>query len=248
MRTARVLPVLAGLTALALVAGCSGDDAPVRSAAAAQEDDAVPDADHPSITARGVGTVTGVPDVLTINVGVETRADTAAAALEDNNGRTQAVLDLLKREGVAEADLQTADLSIYPTYNDTGTRITGYQVTNSVKVTLRDLGRSGQIIDAAAGAAGDAVRIHGLAFSIDDTSDLYATARADAVRRAKAQAEQLAEAAGVELGAVRTITEAPIGGQDERLQYAAEDAAASAPIQPGTQELLLTVTVVFSIS
>ena len=250
MRTTRpIVPVLvAGLAAVALAAGCSGDDATGRPAAA-EEADPAPSADRPTITARGLGTVTGVPDVLTIAIGVETRAEQAADALADNNGRTQAVIDLLKAEGVAEADLQTADLSIFPTYTSNGTRITGYQVTNSLRVTLRDLDRSGQIIDAAAGAAGDAVRIRGLTLSIDDTSDLYAAARADAVRRAKAQAEQLAEAAGVALGSVRTITEAPLQGPgyEEQLGYAA-DAAGGAPVQAGTQDLTLTVTVVYDIA
>ena len=243
----RIVRFLVPLAAVALVAGCSGDDAPVRPAGAQEAD--TPPSDLPTITARGVGRVTGVPDVLTISIGVETRAEEAAVALEENNTKTQALLDLLKGEGVAEADLQTENLSISPTYNDNGSRITGYQVTNSLRVTLRDLDRSGQIIDAAANAAGDAVRINGLSFSIDDTSDLYASARADAVRRARTQAEQLAEAAGVELGAVRTITEAPIGGDviyEERL--AASDAAAGAPIEAGSQELTLTVTVVYDIS
>src|SRR5688572_19223441 len=134
MRTVRTLiPVLAGVAAVALVAGCAGDDAPVQPAAAQEAETG---ATRATVTARGVGEVTGVPDVLTIQIGVETRADTAAAALDDNNGRTQAVLDLLKQEGVAEADLQTADLSIWPTFNNNGTVITGYQVTNSVQVTL----------------------------------------------------------------------------------------------------------------
>jgi uncharacterized protein len=96
MRTVRsLLPALAGLAAVALVAGCSGDSGGIRSAAAQESEPS-----RATITARGVGTVTGVPDVLTIHIGVETRADTAAAALDDNNGRTQALLDLLKTEGV----------------------------------------------------------------------------------------------------------------------------------------------------
>lgn len=206
--------------------------------------------DMPRITARGVGTVTGVPDTLTIVLGVQTRGPSAAGALGDNNTRANALIEVLKGRGVAPADLQTSQLSIYPTFDGVSGRITGYEVSNQVTATVRDIGAAGGLIDAAGEAAGDAVRVQSIGFSIDDESAPRAQARADAVRLARAQAEQLAEAAGVGLGGIVSITEVVSAPPSPIAFDAARPAelAASAPIEPGTQELTVMVEVVYGIN
>jgi uncharacterized protein YggE len=225
-----LLVVAAGLG----LASCAGGDTPDRPA---------------TITARGTGEVIGVPDVLHLNLSVETRATTATEALADDSRRTQAVLDRLEAAGVAKRDLQTTGLSLSPVYDDEGQRITAYQASNAVAVTLRDLDRAGEVIDAAATVAGDAARLYGLQFAIDDTSELYAQARMDAVRRAATQARQLARASGVELGAIRSIREEPAGRQPLPTYDTGASGAArlAVPLEPGTQELRLQVTVVYEI-
>ncbi len=199
------------------------------------------------ITAQATGTVTGTPDVVTISLGVSTTSASAQSALDENNRLATDLIAVIKDSGVAPEDLQTSQLSINPSYDDKGA-VTGYQVNNMVTATLRDITKAGALIDAAGKAAGDAVRVQQLAFSIDDDSTLRANARADAVRRAQAQAQQLAEAAGVALGPLHSITEAPLN--NSRV-YAAEmvtDAAAGAvPIEAGSQELTVSVQVVFEI-
>lgn len=201
-----------------------------------------------SITARGTGEVTGTPDIASVDLGVATQAPSAQAALEANNQQAAAVLAQLKGKGVADKDLRTSGLSINPTFaNDTG-RITGYAVTNEVTVTIRDIAAAGGIIDAAAQAAGDAVRVQQLSFGIDDDSALRATARADAVHRAQDQARQLADAAGVPLGAIRSITEVSAGAQPPPTAApVADSVAARVAVQPGTQQLSSTVEVVYAI-
>jgi uncharacterized protein YggE len=202
-----------------------------------------------TVTARGVGEVVGVPDVLHISLSVETRGPTARATLADDSARTQAVIDRLTQAGVARRDLRTTSLTLNPVYDDKGQRIVAYTASNAVTVTLRDLAKAGAVIDAAADAGGDATRLDGLQFAIDDTSDLYASARMDAVRRARAQARQLARAAGVDLGRVRSIGEASIDGGDP-IPYRSsldDEAAAAVPLEPGTQKLRLQVTVVYDI-
>jgi len=203
-----------------------------------------------SITAQGTGTVTGTPDVVTIAIGVQTQSASAKTALEDNNKRATDVIGVLKDSGVAPADLQTSQLSIYPTYDDKGQQITGYQVTNMVTVKLRDISRAGAVIDAAGKAAGDAVRVQQLTFSIDDDSALRAQARTDAVKRAQAQAKQMADAAGVQLGAVRSIIETPSATPYYPPMAAAssDGASASMPVQPGSQELSVVIQVVYEIA
>ena len=206
-----------------------------------------PTAPAGGITARGTGTVTATPDVVTVTLGVQTEAGTASEALDTNTAAAAALLDVLRGAGVDPADLRTSDLSVYPSYGDDGRRITGYQVTNRVEAVLRDLAGAGALIDAAAGAVGDAVRVNGLAFSVDDDSAARATARGDAVRRAVAQAREMAEAAGLALGPLLSVTEVPAPGAPQ--PFAAADAAlqAAVPLQPGTQDIEVAVDVVHAI-
>jgi uncharacterized protein YggE len=204
----------------------------------------------PKITVRGVGRVTGTPDLLTVVLGVETRSARAADALEDNSHRAAALIDLLKQRGVEKRDVQTSQLSVNPQYDERGRVVTGYVVSNLVTAKLRDLDHAGELIDAAAKAAGDAIRVHGFGFSIDDTSTLVAAARKQAVTRAKEQAQQLADAAGVGLGPVRSISETRnLPTPDYAIAAGAAGADnASVPIERGSQELTVDVDVVYEIA
>jgi uncharacterized protein YggE len=244
MRTTRwIASTAVGAAAALALAGCGGSSTPTAAAA----DPAT--GDRPAVAVVGEGRVEGTPDVMTISLGVETRGVTAQAALADNATRATNLVTVLGDSGVAKADIQTSDLSVYPNFDRDGREIVGYTVNNTVTAKLRDLDSAGSVIDAAAFATGDAIRLHGVSFSIDDTSDLVARARADAVERAMEQAGQLADAAGVELGALRSIDETgtrlppPVYHE----MYRAADAVASTPIEPGSQELTVEVTLVFEL-
>ena len=254
MLRARSTLTLAAVAAVAVlaVAGCGqtdGEAAAVTSAAGVSTDNG-----RPSIAARGVGEVKGTPDTLRVVLGVETRSASAQDALAANNDKATALINTLKEKGVEAKDIQTSQLSINPTYDDKGQRITGYQVNNLVTATLHDLGGAGALIDAAAGAVGDAVRVQSMGFSIDDDSALKAQARTQAVHQAQLQAEQMAKAAGVKLGGIRLISEVPANGPMpyyEQLNGVAKDSARAGspvPIEPGQQELSLTVDVVWDLT
>ena len=232
----RLVPVLAAATVL--LAGCASGTTPELGRAAPAQT---------SITTRGVGTVAGTPDTLTVVLGVQTRAASAADALADNNTRAGGLLDVLRGRGVADKDLRTSGLSISPTF-DTDGRITGYEVANEVTATLRDIAGAGALIDAAAQAAGDAARVQQIAFGIDDDARPRAEARADAVRQAVTQARQLADAAEVGLGPILSITEVTDGRPP--VPAARMDAAAQAavPIEPGTQDVSVSVEVVHAVA
>ncbi|MBK9180112.1 MAG: SIMPL domain-containing protein [Acidimicrobiales bacterium] len=198
------------------------------------------------IAATGTGRVTGTPDTATVNLGVQVRADTAAAALDRANQGAAAVIDVLRRNGVDEADIATSNLSIYPVYDENGQRVTGYEASNTVTATLRDVDGAGTLIDATARAAGDDVVLNGISFSISDTGEMMQQARQQAVEAAQAQAEELAAAAGVSLGELISLTES--GGVTPPVPYATQaDMGGGVPIEPGTQELSLTVTAVYAI-
>ena len=200
------------------------------------------------ITARGQGSITGAPDTVTVVLGVQTQGPSAKGALDANTQQAIALIDMLKSRGVAEADLQTSQLSVNPSYNPANGRISGYEVTNQVTATLHNIAAAGGIIDAAGEVAGDAVRVQQLSFSIDDDSAMRATARADAVKQAQAQARQMADAAGVRLGRIRSISEVSTPPPSPMSRQSMDAAAGAAvPLQPGTQKLTVSVDVVYDI-
>jgi uncharacterized protein YggE len=240
MKRALSTAAMLALGALTLTA-CASGSSPVAASGGA---------DVPGITARGVGTITGTPDVVTVVLGVQTQGPSAQGALDANTRQATALINMLKSKGVADADLQTSELSVNPSYNPSTGKISGYEVTNQVTATLHDIAGAGGIIDAAGDAAGDAVRVQQLSFSIDDDSALRAKARADAVKQAQTQARQLAEAAGVRLGNIRSITESPAAPPPSPLYKQSMDAAGAAPVpvQPGSQKLSVSVEVVYDIN
>ena len=201
-----------------------------------------------NVVATGTAQVRGVPDVLTMTLGVTSRGRTVGEALDRNTAAAKKVMAVLDDGGVDKKDVQTSNFSIGPTYDDHSGTVTGYQVSNQVSVQLRDLTKAGALIDKAAGAGGDDVVMQGVSFGFDDTSDLVAQARAEAVKRARNQAEQLARAAGVELGEVRTISESSVDPGPVALPEAASKSTADAvPISPGSQEVSVQVSIVFAI-
>ncbi|WP_231569641.1 SIMPL domain-containing protein [Prescottella defluvii] len=224
---------------VAALAGCASGNAQPGSAG-----------DPAGIDTRGTGTVTGTPDTLTVALGVQTQAGEAAAALDANAQRSTALIDTLKGRGVPAEDIQTSGLSVNPTYESGSGRINGYQVTNRVTATLHDIATAGTLIDAAAAAAGDSIRVEQTVFSISDDSELRAEARARAVRQAQDQARQIADAAGVNLGAVRSIVEVPPTAPENPLMRSpmAFDHANTVPVEAGSQELAVTVQITYDIA
>jgi uncharacterized protein YggE len=194
-----------------------------------------------------------VPDVLTVAFSLHTQGDSAQQTLADNSTQTQGVLDALRAQGIDDKDVQTTNVSVGPRYdNRIPPRIVGYSADNSFTVKLRDLTKAGGQIDALVGVGGDALQVQGIGYSINDSTELLARARADAVKRASEQAQQMADAAGIKLGRVRTISEVPrqTGYPFDQQQFgrsAMADASAPVALAPGSQELTLTVTVVFDI-
>ena len=211
--------VVAGLAALALVAAaCAGDGASVGQTAggidAAQLESLARSLGLPpsviggntGIHVSGAGTASAKSDIAVLSLGVEGQARTVAEA-----NAIAAVLAVLRGSGVAEDDMETRAFSIQPQYSfnrDTGVQtLTGYRVTNSLIVTLRDLDAVGSIIDGAAAAGGDATRINSIGFRVEDGVALEAEARRLALEDAVAKADLFAEATGVTRGKLVFITE-----------------------------------------
>lgn len=202
------------------------------------------------INVTGQGRVFGAPDRLTLNLGIAVVRSTVSAATADAAARAQAVIDALKANGVAEADIQTANYAIWPEYDYSGEtqRLVGYRVSNDLTVKISDLGNAGEILDAATAAGGNDVVVNGLAFSIEDNTALLEMARTAAWNEAEAKAEQLARLAGVNLRSAMSITES-ISYNSPPVYYerAALGDSASTPIEAGQQEVSVVIQVVFSI-
>jgi uncharacterized protein YggE len=205
----------------------------------------------PGVTVSGSADVAGTPDTLRLDLSVVATAPTVSAALAKANGSAAAVQKSLLGDGVAKADLQTSGLSITPkyTYPKGGEpRVTGYSVSESLNAKLRDLGRAGDAIGRAVGAGGNAVRVNGISLDLEDTGALVTKARDKAFADAKAKAEQYAKAAGRPLGDVESIAEsvATPSPMAQSVSLASRANFSSVPVQPGSQEVRVTVTVVFT--
>jgi uncharacterized protein YggE len=205
-------------------------------------------ADH-TITVSASGKVTVVPDVARINLGVTISKPTVKAARTAAADSMTAIIAAIKALGVADADLQTTNISLFPQY-DSGTtpRIIGYQISEQLEVTVRDMDKAGDVVDAA--TAKGATNVNGISFELADPVKSLNDARAAAVAAARVSAQAMAAAGQVTLGSVVSITDAttttPIFyGLGAKSAPAADLAT---PVQPGTQDLSATVTVVFAIS
>ncbi len=215
---------------------------------------AIPSPAQVGISVNGNGRVSVVPDVALITLGVEVTAPSVAAARSAAATAMKAVRDSLEGNRVRGDDIQTRAFSIQPQYRyrpEQKPEITGYTVTNRVSVKLRNLDAVSEVLDDAAKAGGDAVRIDGIAFTVDDPRRYEGEAREAAVEDAHERAQQLAKLAGVRLGKVLSISEsgASIPLLDKSAERMAFQAAAAppTPISPGEAEISLSVFVVYTI-
>jgi uncharacterized protein len=200
------------------------------------------------ITVTGTGNVTGTPNQLVLAMGVQVNGSSVGSALGAANDAVTRVTAALRSDGVAIADIQTSGLSIWPNYPANSQAPSSYGVSESLTATLNSLAAAGAQIDGAVRAGGNATTVSGISLNLTDTSTLLATARARAVADATVKAAQYAKALGKPLGPVISITDQastqpfPVNGT-----YSAASAKAAVPISPGTQQLSISVTVVFAV-
>ena len=214
----------------------------------------VNDSGQTGIAVTGTGSVTVVPDIGVLNVGVEVTADSVAQARADAADALDAIQDSLRANGVEDRDIATQFFNIYPQYrfrDEEGVQtITGFTVSSQLTVKVRDIDRLSETLDEAIDAGGDAVRVNNVSFAVDEPEQFFEEARAKAVADARQRAEQLADLAGVELGAPLSINESRGGGGVPFPEFARLDSAATGgatPIQPGENEITLSVSVLYAV-
>jgi len=199
------------------------------------------------VTVVGSGAVQGAPDTLTADVGIEVVAPDVAAAMAQTNERQQAVIDALKAGGIDAKDISTATVSVQPQYGD-NSAITGYRANNAITVTIRQLDKAPGALASVVDAGGNTARITGVRYSIEDDSQLVSDARARAFADAENRAAQYAELAGLSLGKVISISEAPEANPPRPAPIPQGAMAAGVPLEPGEQTVSFAVTAVWELS
>lgn len=206
-----------------------------------------------TIAIEGHGEVRVAPDMATINSGVTSQGETAREALDANTAAMTELISTLKAAGIEARDIQTSGFSVNPNYVYSDARdangyslpprINGYQVSNSVTVTVRDLEDLGAILDKSVTVGANTV--NGVTFSVADPSELLDQARKAAFADARHKAELYAQAAGAELGDLETISEQRnVNSPEPYPMYArAEMAAAPVPVEAGEMSFGVTISV-----
>jgi uncharacterized protein YggE len=192
-----------------------------------------------------------VPDIAMVSAGVVTQAAEADAAMRANATSMERVMDAIRKAGIAPRDVQTTGVNIHPQYDyreGSTPAITGYQASNTVSVTVRDIGDLGDVLDAL--VASGANQVHGPSFDIDDKDSAYDEARRAALVKARARADMYAGALGMRVRRIASISEGGGFGPPQPMPMMAMDVAesrAATPISPGESTLSVNLDVVFEL-
>ncbi|MFC1913919.1 SIMPL domain-containing protein [Chloroflexota bacterium] len=208
------------------------------------------------IRVSGHGEVFAAPDITILQLGISAQRTSVAEAQSEAATAMDKAMTALKEGGIASKDIQTQQFSIQQvTRWDQDKQeqvVIGYRVDNMVIAKIREIDKTGSIIDAVAVAGGDYTRIDSISFSIDDPSNYKKEARDKAMADAKAKAEQLANLSGVKLGKPTYITESiyyPVYPSPIRPGEAMPAPAAPVTsISPGEMKITLDVQVAYAIS
>lgn len=214
-------------------------------------DDALPG----KLTVTGQGESTAAPDMAVLSLSVVREADTARDALSADNSAMAAVIDAIKKAGIAERDLQTGGLAIEPRYlypNEKNglkaPKIVGYAVTNTLTVRMRDLSKVGEVLDRSVTLGVNSGG--GISFTNEHPEKVLEEARKNAVHDALDKAKTLTEAAGVGIGPILAIREdsnrpRPVPmAMEKRVMAAAADAV---PVMGGENTYHVDVTMTFEL-
>jgi uncharacterized protein YggE len=210
-----------------------------------------------TLNVSGNGTVYLTPDIAYIYVGVHTEDPNLATGVSKNNTQAQALVDALKKAGIATKDIQTSNFSVYNNNNNGQTidKTTGqvtssgyYSIDNTVNVTVRDLSHLGSILNTAVSSGAN--NINSITFDVADKTAAMQQARQKAMANASSLAGELAKNAGVGLGEIQNISYSDTSPQQYYGMGGGGNASApnaSVPIQPGQTQVSVTVSVTYAL-
>ncbi len=201
------------------------------------------------IVVTATGSAQAAPDMATVSLGVTREARSASEAMQAVGEATEAVLNDIGAAGIEARDVQTSALNLYPVWDQGNARprqVRGYSASTMLSVRVRDLDALGPLLGSVVATGSN--EMNGISFGLSEPDEVEDIARADAVAEARAQAEVLAQAAGVTLGPVQMITEGGGGGGPAPMMRGAMMEAAAVPVAAGELDVRVTVTVVFAIA
>src|SRR5215208_2468058 len=207
----------------------------------------------PTVSVSGHGSVNVPPDTASVSIGVDVIKPTLGEAQEQATTQATAMIEALKAAGIADEDIQTDyySVNILRDYSEDAdpTQITGFEIVNQLRVTVRDTDQLGELLDAAVNAGANS--IYGVTFYVDDQTEASSDARTEAVEDARTKAEELAAAAGMTLGPVVAISEgtSPLFSPvyDMARGGGMGGGAAAAPVEPGSTTVAVDVTMTFEL-
>jgi hypothetical protein len=201
------------------------------------------------LSVSATDSVSRPPDLATVGTGVVTQGATAAAAMRDNAARMAATVAALKRAGVADRDVQTSALTLQPQYRYADNQppvLTGYQASNRVTARLRDVARVGAVLDALVAAGAN--QIDGPDFSVEHADAALDEARTQAVALARSRAELYAQAAGLHVARIVSLSEGTANPPIVRpMMMAMARKAETTPVEAGEEKLSVTIDAEFEL-
>jgi uncharacterized protein YggE len=204
-----------------------------------------------TVSVSGHGEVSVPPDTASINVGIDVIKPTLDEAQDVATAQATALIEALKAQGIADEDIQTDyfSVNILRDYSENAdpTVITGFEIVNQLRVTVRDIDSVGEILDASVSAGANS--IYGVTFYVDNQTAAASDARVSAVEDARLKAEELAQAAGMTLGPIVAIAEGtpPVlspmyGGRGGGMAM-----DASVPVEAGSTTVAVDVQLTFEL-
>lgn len=252
-----------GAVLLGVAFACSGAAAAAQPAPAG--DDRRARERGPTLTVSGTGEASAKPDRAVVRLGAVAQAESASAAQDQVNEIIQAAVAAIRGIGIREEAIATAGIALHPVYADhhprpvdggrdgpREPRIVAYRASNSLRVTVDDLARVGDVIDE--GVKAGANQIEELSFQLKDDTAARRQALTGASNQARAKAEAIAQAMGLKLDGVLEVTEGGVHVLRPRMELARVGVAAAAmdvastPVQPGQVDVQATVTVTYRVS
>lgn len=210
---------------------------------------------HQTMNISAQGKVTSVPDLATVRIGVITEGTSAIDVKDKNNKKINQLISFIKQEGVHKDNIQTSDFHASPKYNYTNgqSNIIGYQANQIMTVKFLDIDKSRsqleKILDGAANNGAN--QIQGVDFSFSNPENLKKQARKLAIENAKEKAVEISTQANLHLGNVINIIES--GNSSNQSPYPmamsfSREKSVAPDIQPGTQDIIENITLVFEVN
>ena len=235
----KLIFALVGLASLAL--------ASLADAQAASQAGSMFQATTLAISADGQSKIT--PDQATITLGVQVTDATAQGAMRDDAAQMTGVMAALRGAGVPDKDVQTSNISLQAQYTyvqNQPAKLTGYQASNDVVITVEDLAKLGPIIDAV--TAGGANQVSGINFTLKDPTAAEDQARQAAVKALQAKADLYAQATGYRVARLVNLTEGEAIQPIRPMMMASVRAQAPTPVSAGQLTVDVTVSAVYELA